>query len=379
MEGPYSSKATQAADPLSSCVPQPSGQQRAVNVGTPAPDITNDATQRGSPGDRWHRVPGKPWVGSHSKALPNTPCSQAMWLGFSCFLSRQKHFYQMLRLWLPGGLEGPLAGTPKSCNIENCDPALPQAQCLRQMVLPSKTLRPALTRVMSAPIVSTHCAVWGLFPGPPQLHLLSVLPTPHHQPQDLCTDHSLCQECSLPQISTQSLQYFLLFSCSVVSDSLWPHELQHARLPCPSLSHGACSNSCPVSQWCHPTISSSAIPFSPCPQYFPASGSSNESALHIRWPKNTSYRPLLKCPLIRKTSPDHHLMKSHLHLSLLHPLSLPCAVSPLRADHYLLGSIFSCLVVFLFIVSFCKSAPHEVLWGQGPYQSCLLLCPQFLE
>ena len=164
-----------------------------------------------------------------------------------------------------------------------------------------------------------------------------------------------------------------------MSDSLRPHELQHARLTCPSLSHGACSNSCPVSQWCHPTISSSAVPFSPCPQYFPVSGSSSESALHIRWPKNTSYRPLLKCPLIRKTSPDHHLMKSHLHLSLLHPLSLPCAVSPLRADHYLLGSIFSCLVVLLFIVSFCKSAPHEVLWGQGPYQSCLLLCPQFLE
>ena len=58
-----------------------------------------------------------------------------------------------------------------------------------------------------------------------------------------------------------------------MSDSLWPHELQHARLPCPSPSPRACSNSCSLSQWCHPTISSSVVPFSSCPQSFPASGS----------------------------------------------------------------------------------------------------------
>ena len=63
------------------------------------------------------------------------------------------------------------------------------------------------------------------------------------------------------------------FSCSVVSDSLRPHELQHARLPCPSPSPRACSNSYPSSRWCHPTISSSVVPFSSCPQSFPASGS----------------------------------------------------------------------------------------------------------
>ena len=57
-----------------------------------------------------------------------------------------------------------------------------------------------------------------------------------------------------------------------MSDSLRPHELQHTRLPCPSLSHGVCSNSCPLSWWCHPTISSSVTPFSSCPQSFPASG-----------------------------------------------------------------------------------------------------------
>ena len=63
------------------------------------------------------------------------------------------------------------------------------------------------------------------------------------------------------------------FSHSVVSDSLWPHGLQHSRLPCPAPTTGACSNSCPSSQWCHPTISSSVVPFSSHLQSFPASGS----------------------------------------------------------------------------------------------------------
>ena len=62
------------------------------------------------------------------------------------------------------------------------------------------------------------------------------------------------------------------FSCSVVSDSLRPHGLQHARLPCPSKTHRVYSNSCPLSWWCHPTISSSLIPFFSCLQSFPESG-----------------------------------------------------------------------------------------------------------
>ena len=60
---------------------------------------------------------------------------------------------------------------------------------------------------------------------------------------------------------------------SSVTHSLWPHGLQHARLPCPSPTPRACSNSCPSSQWCHPAISSSVIPFSCCPQSLPASES----------------------------------------------------------------------------------------------------------
>ena len=67
--------------------------------------------------------------------------------------------------------------------------------------------------------------------------------------------------------------YSVQFSRSVVSVSFWPHESQHARPPCPTPAPGLHSNSCPSSQWCHPVISSSLMPFSSCPQYLPASES----------------------------------------------------------------------------------------------------------
>ena len=67
--------------------------------------------------------------------------------------------------------------------------------------------------------------------------------------------------------------YVSQFNCSVMSNSLQPHGLQHTRLPCPSSTPGVYSSSCPSSRWCHPTISSSVIPFSPCLQSFPESGS----------------------------------------------------------------------------------------------------------
>ena len=72
---------------------------------------------------------------------------------------------------------------------------------------------------------------------------------------------------------SKSMLFSLLFRCSVTSDSLWPHGLQHTRLPCPSAPSGACSNSCPSSPWGHPIISYSVVPFSSCLQSFPASGS----------------------------------------------------------------------------------------------------------
>ena len=74
--------------------------------------------------------------------------------------------------------------------------------------------------------------------------------------------------------SIRSLQFSSVqFSLSVVSNSLWTHGLQHARLPCPSLTPGAYSDSCLSNKWCHPTISSSVIPSSSCLHFFPASGS----------------------------------------------------------------------------------------------------------
>ena len=83
------------------------------------------------------------------------------------------------------------------------------------------------------------------------------------------------------------------YCCSVtdMSDSLWPHKLQHTGLPCPPLSPGVCANSCPLSQWCHPTLSSSVVPpFSSRLQSYPASGSFQiESALRIRGPKYWSF------------------------------------------------------------------------------------------
>ena len=83
--------------------------------------------------------------------------------------------------------------------------------------------------------------------------------------------------------------FVLLFSRSVVSDSLQPHEHQHARLPCPSLPPGVCSDSCPLSSWCHPTISS-CFPLLFLPSISPSIRVfCSESALRIRWPKYWSF------------------------------------------------------------------------------------------
>ena len=83
-------------------------------------------------------------------------------------------------------------------------------------------------------------------------------------------------------VSFSSVQFSSVQSSrSVVSDSLWPHGLQHTRPPSPSLTPGVYLNSCPLSWWCHPTISSSVIPFSSNLQSFPASGSSQMSQFFI--------------------------------------------------------------------------------------------------
>ena len=79
------------------------------------------------------------------------------------------------------------------------------------------------------------------------------------------------------------------FSHSVVSDSLRPHGQHHTRPPCPLPTPGVYSNSCPLSWWCHPTISSSVIPFSYCLNLSQHQSLFNESVLHIRWPKYWSF------------------------------------------------------------------------------------------
>ena len=114
------------------------------------------------------------------------------------------------------------------------------------------------------------------------------------------------------------------FSCSVMSNSLWPHEPQHARPPCPSPTPGIYPNSCPLSQRSHPTISSSVIPFSSCPQSFPASQSFQMSQLFASGgqsigvsasasvlPMNTQdWLDLLAVQRTLKSLPRHHSSKA---------------------------------------------------------------------
>ena len=84
-------------------------------------------------------------------------------------------------------------------------------------------------------------------------------------------------------------EYWSGFSSSVMSNSLWPHGLEHARLPCPSPTPGAYSKSCPSSWWCHPTISPSVIPFSSTFNISQYQGLFQESDFRIRWPKYWSF------------------------------------------------------------------------------------------
>ena len=98
----------------------------------------------------------------------------------------------------------------------------------------------------------------------------------------MCFDS--CFEGPIGIMVFQSVQ----FSCSVMSDSLWPHELQHSRPPCPSPTPSAYSNSCPSSWWCHPTISS-CCPFLPPPIFPSIRVFFNKSALCIRWLKYWSF------------------------------------------------------------------------------------------
>ena len=132
----------------------------------------------------------------------------------------------------------------------------------------------------------------------------------------------------------------LLFSRSLVSDPLSPHGLQHIRPPYPSTSPEACSNSCPLSRWCNPIISSSVIPFSSRLQSFPASVFSNESVLHIRWPKYWSFNFSISL------SNEHPRLIS-LRMDWLNLLAIQETLKSLLQHHSSKASILQCLAFFM--------------------------------
>ena len=102
------------------------------------------------------------------------------------------------------------------------------------------------------------------------------------------------------------------FSCSVVSNSLRPNESQHARPPCPSPTPGVHSDSCPSSQWCHPAISSSVVPFSSCPQSLPASESFPMSQLFAWGGQSIG---VILVPIKRRMGEDVGCVYKHTHIT----------------------------------------------------------------
>ena len=126
---------------------------------------------------------------------------------------------------------------------------------------------------------------------------------------------------SMHGIFSARILEWVQFSRSVVSDSLRPHGLQRARPPCPSPTPGVYTNSCPLSRWCHPAISSSVVPFSSCPQCFPESGSFQMSQLFAlgavpfsrgssqprNWSPPLTLQQILYC-LSHQRSPELHLL-----------------------------------------------------------------------
>ena len=135
------------------------------------------------------------------------------------------------------------------------------------------------------------------------------------------------------------------FSCSVMSNSLQPHELQHARIPCPSPFPGACSNSCPLSRWCHLTISSSVVPFSSCLQSFPASGSFPMSQLFASGgQKNWSF-----CVSISPSSEYSELIS--FRINLFHLLAFQGTLKSLLEHHSSKASILQCSAFFIVQLS----------------------------
>ena len=146
-----------------------------------------------------------------------------------------------------------------------------------------------------------------------------------------------------------SLTFFLIklsvqFSHSVVSDSLRPHELQHARPPCPSQTPGVYPNSCPSIQWCHPAISSSVIPISSCPQSLQASASFPVSQLFASGGQSIGSFSFSISPSIE------HLGLIYFRMDWLDLLAVQGALKSLLQHHSSKASIFQCSAFLVYVL-----------------------------
>ena len=130
------------------------------------------------------------------------------------------------------------------------------------------------------------------------------------------------------------------FSCSVVPDSLRPHESQHPRPPCPSSSPGVHPNSCPSSRWCHPAISSSVVPFSSCPQSLPASGCFPVSQLFASGGQSTGVSASAS------VLPKEHLGLIFFRMDWLDLLAVQGTLKSLLQHHSSKASILWCSAFF---------------------------------
>ena len=140
-------------------------------------------------------------------------------------------------------------------------------------------------------------------------------------------------------------------------DSLWSEGPQHARLPCPQLSPGACSNSCPLSWWWHPIISSSVVPFSSCPQSFPSIRVfSNEAARRIRWPKDWNFS------FIFSPSNEQSGLIS-LRMDWLDLLAIQGTVKSLLQHHSSETPILHCSAFFMIQLSHPYITTGKTSWG----------------
>ena len=135
------------------------------------------------------------------------------------------------------------------------------------------------------------------------------------------------------------------FSHSVESDSLWPHEPQHTRPPCPLPTPRAYSSSCPLSRWCHPTVSSSVVPFSSRPVFPSIRVFSNESALLIRWPKYWSFT-------FNSSPPNEHPVVISFRMDWLDLLAVQGTLQSLLQHHSSKASILRCSAFFIFQYSY---------------------------